>query len=158
MQHEGGGGRAGMESGSTEPRALPPASYLVTSHARECITSTTSKSPSLLFRSRDGQNQSLDILRRTIAGYALMHALTVDRMFVERGIAGSSPLREIDRAARDAPFMIAGVARGGFPRAIVAHRAFDGEHAAVVVGYNHVEWLGRIRIGHGDPMPRHVSR
>jgi hypothetical protein len=49
--------------------------------------------------------------------------------------------------------MIAGISRCGFPRAIVGHRAFDGEHAAVVVGDDQVEWLGRIRIGHGDAMP-----
>jgi len=38
------------------------------------------------------EGESLDVQQRTVAGYALMHDLTVDRMFVERGISGSTPL------------------------------------------------------------------
>jgi hypothetical protein len=65
------------------------------------------------------------------------------------------PIRA-SRPARDAPLMIADVTRGGFPGVIVGHRAFDGEHAAIVVGDDQVEWLGRIRSGHplSNQMPR----
>jgi DNA invertase Pin-like site-specific DNA recombinase len=38
--------------------------------------------------------ESLDMQQRTVAGYALMLGLTVDRMFVERGLSGSVPLSE----------------------------------------------------------------
>src|SRR3954470_15936337 len=40
------------------------------------------------------EGESLDVQRRTIAGYALMHGLTVDRTFVERGVSGSKPLAD----------------------------------------------------------------
>jgi putative DNA-invertase from lambdoid prophage Rac len=40
------------------------------------------------------EGESLDVQQRTIAGYAMMHGLTVDRMFVERGISGSKPLSD----------------------------------------------------------------
>jgi hypothetical protein len=42
------------------------------------------------------------------------------------------PIRA-SRPAGDAPLMIAGVTCGGFPGVIVGHRAFDGEHAAIVL-------------------------
>ena len=48
------------------------------------------------------------------------------------------PIRA-SRPERDAPLMIAGVARGGLPGVIVGHRAFDGEPAAIVVGDDQVE-------------------
>lgn len=38
------------------------------------------------------EGESLDVQERTIAGYAMMHGLTVDRVFRERGISGSKPL------------------------------------------------------------------
>jgi putative DNA-invertase from lambdoid prophage Rac len=38
--------------------------------------------------------ESLPVQERTIGGYAMMHGLTVDRVFVERGVSGSKPLRE----------------------------------------------------------------
>jgi putative DNA-invertase from lambdoid prophage Rac len=38
--------------------------------------------------------ESLDVQQRTVAGYALMHGMTVDRVFVERGVSGSVPLRD----------------------------------------------------------------
>lgn len=38
------------------------------------------------------EGESLDVQQRTIAGYALMLGLTVDRMFIERGVSGSVPL------------------------------------------------------------------
>ncbi len=40
------------------------------------------------------EGESLDSQQRTIAGYALMLGLTVDRMFIERGVSGSVPLAE----------------------------------------------------------------
>jgi DNA invertase Pin-like site-specific DNA recombinase len=38
------------------------------------------------------EGESLEVQERTIAGYALMHGLAVDQMFVERGVSGSKPL------------------------------------------------------------------
>ena len=38
------------------------------------------------------EGESLDVQQRTIAGYALMHGMTVDQVFVERGVSGSVPL------------------------------------------------------------------
>ena len=40
------------------------------------------------------EGESLDVQQRTIAGYALMHGLDVDRMFIERGVSGSVPVSE----------------------------------------------------------------
>ena len=40
------------------------------------------------------EGESLDVQQRTIAGYALMHGLTVTQAFVERGVSGSIPLGE----------------------------------------------------------------
>jgi putative DNA-invertase from lambdoid prophage Rac len=40
------------------------------------------------------EGESLDVQDRTIAGYAMMHGLTVDRMFVERGVSGTKPLSD----------------------------------------------------------------
>jgi DNA invertase Pin-like site-specific DNA recombinase len=40
------------------------------------------------------EGESLDVQQRTVTGYALMLGLTVDRMFVERGVSGSIPLAE----------------------------------------------------------------
>jgi putative DNA-invertase from lambdoid prophage Rac len=37
---------------------------------------------------------TLDVQRRVLAGYATMQGLTIDRMFVERGVSGSKPLGE----------------------------------------------------------------
>jgi DNA invertase Pin-like site-specific DNA recombinase len=38
--------------------------------------------------------ESLGAQRRAIQGYAMMHGLTLDRVFVERGVSGSKPLNE----------------------------------------------------------------
>jgi putative DNA-invertase from lambdoid prophage Rac len=38
------------------------------------------------------EGESLDVQQRTIAGYAQMHGLAVERVFVERGVSGSKPL------------------------------------------------------------------
>src|SRR5690349_18303328 len=43
--------------------------------------------------------ESLEVQQRTIAGYALMHGLTVDQVFVERGVSGSKPLVERPQGA-----------------------------------------------------------
>src|SRR3954469_18749351 len=45
------------------------------------------------------EGESLDVQQRTIAGYALMHGLTVDQVFVERGVSGSKPLSERPQGA-----------------------------------------------------------
>ena len=38
------------------------------------------------------EGESLDVQQRTMAGYVLMHGLTLDRVFFERGVSGSVPL------------------------------------------------------------------
>jgi putative DNA-invertase from lambdoid prophage Rac len=40
------------------------------------------------------EGESLEVQERTIAGYALMHGMTIDQTFVERGFSGSKPLSE----------------------------------------------------------------
>jgi DNA invertase Pin-like site-specific DNA recombinase len=40
------------------------------------------------------EGESLDVQQRQIAGYAQMNGLTVDRVFVERGVSGSKPLAD----------------------------------------------------------------
>jgi putative DNA-invertase from lambdoid prophage Rac len=38
------------------------------------------------------EGESLDVQQRQLAGYAQMKGLTIDRVFVERGVSGSKPL------------------------------------------------------------------
>ena len=45
------------------------------------------------------EGESLEVQERTVAGYALMHGMAVDRMFVERGVSGSVPLGERPQGA-----------------------------------------------------------
>jgi DNA invertase Pin-like site-specific DNA recombinase len=45
------------------------------------------------------EGESLDVQQRQMEGYALMHGLTVDRMFIERGVSGSTPLSERPQGA-----------------------------------------------------------
>jgi DNA invertase Pin-like site-specific DNA recombinase len=45
------------------------------------------------------EGESLDVQQRVIAGYAQMHGLTVDRVFVERGVSGSKPLGDRSQGA-----------------------------------------------------------
>jgi putative DNA-invertase from lambdoid prophage Rac len=45
------------------------------------------------------EGESLDVQQRVIAGYAQMHGLAVDRVFVERGVSGSKPLGERPQGA-----------------------------------------------------------
>src|SRR4051812_1708222 len=40
------------------------------------------------------EGESLEVQQRTMIGYAMMHGLTVERMFVETGVSGSKPLVE----------------------------------------------------------------
>jgi putative DNA-invertase from lambdoid prophage Rac len=40
------------------------------------------------------EGESIDVQERTVAGYAMMHGLAVDRTFSERGVSGSKPLAE----------------------------------------------------------------
>jgi DNA invertase Pin-like site-specific DNA recombinase len=45
------------------------------------------------------EGESLDVQQRVIAGYATMHGLTIDRVFVERGVSGSKPLGDRPQGA-----------------------------------------------------------
>ena len=45
-------------------------------------------------RSQADEGESLDVQQRVLVGYATMQGLTIDRMFVERGVSGSKPLGE----------------------------------------------------------------
>lgn len=40
------------------------------------------------------EGESLEVQERTVAGYALMHGMAVDQVFVERGVSGSKPLSD----------------------------------------------------------------
>jgi len=46
-----------------------------------------------------GEGESLEVQERTIAGYALMHGMKVDRVFVERGVSGSKPVSDRPQGA-----------------------------------------------------------
>jgi putative DNA-invertase from lambdoid prophage Rac len=45
------------------------------------------------------EGESLEVQERTIAGYALMHGLTVSQTFIERGVSGSVPLGDRPQGA-----------------------------------------------------------
>jgi DNA invertase Pin-like site-specific DNA recombinase len=45
------------------------------------------------------EGESLDVQQRTISGYAMMHGMRLDRVFVERGVSGSKPLSERPQSA-----------------------------------------------------------
>jgi putative DNA-invertase from lambdoid prophage Rac len=45
------------------------------------------------------EGESLDVQQRTIAGYALMRGMELDRVFVERAVSGSVPLSERPQGA-----------------------------------------------------------
>jgi len=45
------------------------------------------------------QGESLGAQRRTIEGYAMMQGLTLDQVFVERGVSGSKPLADRPQGA-----------------------------------------------------------
>jgi putative DNA-invertase from lambdoid prophage Rac len=49
-------------------------------------------------QAEDGE--SLDVQRRTVEGYAMMHDLAFDQVYVERGVSGSKPLAERPEGAR----------------------------------------------------------
>jgi putative DNA-invertase from lambdoid prophage Rac len=40
------------------------------------------------------EGQSLEVQQRTITGYAMQHGMTVEKVFIERGVSGSKPLDE----------------------------------------------------------------
>jgi putative DNA-invertase from lambdoid prophage Rac len=46
------------------------------------------------------EGESLGAQRRTVEGYAMMHGLTLDQVFVERGVSGSKPISERPEGAR----------------------------------------------------------
>jgi DNA invertase Pin-like site-specific DNA recombinase len=45
------------------------------------------------------EGESLDVQQRTISGYALMHGMTIDKTFIERGVSGSKPLSDRPQGA-----------------------------------------------------------
>ena len=45
------------------------------------------------------EGESLDVQQRTVAGYALMHGMGVDQVFVERAVSGSMPLADRPQGA-----------------------------------------------------------
>ncbi len=51
----------------------------------------------------------------------------------------------------DLPAAFTSAARGGLPRLVVRHRAFDGEHAKAVVGDDQEEWFDRSNVRHDRP-------
>src|SRR3984885_8922709 len=46
------------------------------------------------------EGESLGAQQRVIEGYAMIHALQVDEMFVERGVSGAKPLRDRPEGGR----------------------------------------------------------
>src|SRR5215217_5829864 len=46
------------------------------------------------------EGESLVAQRRTVEGYALMHGLALDKVFVERGVSGSKPIHERPEGAK----------------------------------------------------------
>jgi DNA invertase Pin-like site-specific DNA recombinase len=40
------------------------------------------------------EGESLEVQRRSITGYAMMHGLTIDKTYVEHGVSGSKPLND----------------------------------------------------------------
>src|SRR3954469_15704871 len=49
------------------------------------------------------EGESLGAQRRAIEGYAMIHGLKLDRVFVERAVSGSRPLRRGPRAPSSWP-------------------------------------------------------
>jgi DNA invertase Pin-like site-specific DNA recombinase len=46
------------------------------------------------------EGESLLVQERTIAGYAMMHGMTVDRTFIERGVSGAKPISQRPEGAK----------------------------------------------------------
>jgi putative DNA-invertase from lambdoid prophage Rac len=46
------------------------------------------------------ESESLGVQERTIAGYAMMHGMTVDHTFVERGVSGAKPIGQRPEGAK----------------------------------------------------------
>ena len=46
------------------------------------------------------EGESLGAQQRTIEGYAMMHGMTVDRVFIERGVSGSKPMADRPEGAK----------------------------------------------------------
>jgi len=47
------------------------------------------------------EGESLGVQERTIAGYAMMHGMAVDRTFVERGVSGAKPIAQRPEGVRN---------------------------------------------------------
>jgi putative DNA-invertase from lambdoid prophage Rac len=54
------------------------------------------------------EGESLEVQQRTLSGYALMHGMPVDRLFVERAVSGSVPLGDRPEGAA-----LLGIVRAG---------------------------------------------
>ena len=46
------------------------------------------------------EGESLGVQERMITGYAMMHGITVDRTFVERGVSGAKPIGQRPEGSR----------------------------------------------------------
>jgi DNA invertase Pin-like site-specific DNA recombinase len=46
------------------------------------------------------EGESLGVQERTIAGYAMMHGMAVDRVYVERGVSGAKPISQRPEGAK----------------------------------------------------------
>ena len=46
------------------------------------------------------EGESLGAQERTVAGYAMMHGLKLDRVFVERAVSGSRPISDRPEGAK----------------------------------------------------------
>jgi DNA invertase Pin-like site-specific DNA recombinase len=81
-----------------------PAKYLQPATARERARRATAERHvygyarvSTLAQAEDGE--SLDVQQRRIEGYAHMQGLALERIFIERGVSGSKPLRDRPQGA-----------------------------------------------------------
>ena len=54
------------------------------------------------------EGESIDVQQRTIAGYAMMHGLAIDRVFVEGGVSGSVPVADRPQGATLLAALVAG--------------------------------------------------
>ena len=91
----------------------------------------------------DGQAATVSPLSHSSHDAARWHAskVVLTAIFSSKGVAIMP-----SRATCYATLMEAGLAHCILPASAIRHRALERKHTAVVVGYDEVEWLGRIRI------------
>src|SRR5271166_2698293 len=75
------------------------------------------------------EGESLEVQRRQIEGYALMHGLTVDDIVVEDGVSGSVPVAERPKGGP----LFAGLAKGDVVIAPKLDRLFRSALDALTV-------------------------